>query len=134
MNDFIVIDAGEELAIDLQKDFEHGIIIVGPIDLGSLKLEEGEELRQAFEAQVDRIGKLKIEIFSNEHPPPHFRVIYDGETANYTIKDCIKLNGGLDPFRNNIKKWHGRNKQKLIDKWNDMRPSNCPVGRYVESN
>ena len=33
-------------------------------------------LRLLTEDTVARINGLKIEVFSNEHPPPHFRVEY----------------------------------------------------------
>jgi type I restriction enzyme, R subunit len=75
---------------------------------------------------------LKVEIFANEHPPPHFRVKYGSETANYRISDCHKLNGGLDRYDSVIRHWHSKNKPTLIDYWNKLRPSNCPVGQYVE--
>ena len=88
--------------------------------------------RLLTERQVDRLGSLKIEVFSNEHPPPHFRVIYNGETANYTIAGCVQMNGGLKNFRRNIVQWHASNKQVLIDAWNESRPTGCPVGEYVE--
>lgn len=88
--------------------------------------------RSINEAQVSKLKGLKIEIFSNEHPPPHFRVSYNGETANFRIKDCIKINGKLDKWEKNIKAWHTKNKDKLILHWNKSRPSNCPVGDYKE--
>jgi len=84
------------------------------------------------EAEIDRIRGLKIEIFANEHPPPHFRVSYQGKTANYRISDCTQINGELREFRRNVKKWHAENKQLLIDSWNRFRPTNCPVGMYKE--
>jgi hypothetical protein len=76
---------------------------------------------------------FKIEVFANEHPPPHFRVQYAGETANYRIKDCQQLNGGLLRYERLIRKWHSKNKPKLIEAWNNFRPSDCPVGEYVEN-
>jgi hypothetical protein len=88
--------------------------------------------RSLVEHVVGRLDKLKIEVFSREHPPPHFRVTHNGETANYTIKDCAKLNGGLSKYHHNIVVWHSANKQSLIDSWNATRPTNCPVGIYVE--
>jgi len=89
-------------------------------------------IRMLGEAQVARINGLKIEIFSNEHPPPHFRVICAGETANYRISDCYQLNGGLNKWRKNIEYWHRQNKDLLIETWNALRPGNCPVGEYIE--
>ncbi len=96
----------------------------GPILEGTKHLLE-EEL-------VANLDGLKIEVFSREHPPPHFRVCYAGETANYTIAACSQLNGGLKKWYKNIKEWHVENKQQLIDIWNTTRPTDCPVGQYRE--
>src|SRR5438309_9985456 len=52
---------------------------------------------------------LKIEVFANEHPPPHFRVNYAGETANYRISDCQQLNGGWSRHCRVIRNWHSIN-------------------------
>ena len=76
---------------------------------------------------------LKIEVFANEHPPPHFRVKYAGETANYQISDCEQINGDLKRYYRVIRRWHSKNKSKLIEAWNEFRPSGCPVGKYVDS-
>jgi hypothetical protein len=84
------------------------------------------------ELMLDRFGGLKIEIFANEHPPPHFRVICAGETANYRISDCEQLNGGLRKYQRVIRAWHSKHKPKLIQAWNNFRPSDCPVGKYTE--
>jgi hypothetical protein len=104
--------------------------LVWSLDQGPIMNDSGQRL--LTEKQVERIGSLKIEVFSDEHPPPHFRVIYNGETANYAIADCSQLNGGLRKFRRNIVQWHADNKQVLIDAWNKSRPTGCPVGEYVE--
>jgi hypothetical protein len=83
---------------------------------------------------VAKVGGVKVEIFSNEHPPPHFRVKFQGSTANYTIRDCTRINGSGEVVRyeHNIVMWWKSNKQKLIDIWDKMRPTNCPVGAYQE--
>jgi hypothetical protein len=81
---------------------------------------------------VDRFRGLRVEVFSNEHPPPHFRVKCGGETANYRISDGFQLNGGLEKFHGVIKNWHAGNKPKLIEAWNSRRPTDCPVGAYRE--
>jgi hypothetical protein len=79
---------------------------------------------------VSRVKNLKIEVFANEHPPPHFRVSANGETANYRIDTCAQLTGGLERHHGTIKRWHKENRPLLIEAWNRMRPSNCPVGPY----
>ena len=114
-----VVNLPGELEAELAESFQKG-----PIYKGGLRFLN-EEL-------VERIDGLIIEIFANEHPPPHFRVKYAGETANYTIKDCRKINGGLSRWQRNIKEWHQQNKPLLIEIWNKSRPSDCPVGEYRE--
>lgn len=83
---------------------------------------------------VAKYKNLKIEIFSNEHPPPHFRVKLGRQTANFAISDCETLNGSREVlrYRREIRKWWKSNKGALIDTWNSRRPSDCTVGEYRE--
>lgn len=73
----------------------------------------------------------KVEIFSREHPPPHFRVKYQGRTANFDIRTCAPVGpNGLDTrHQKKVREWHKRNRDELIAFWNEKRPSDCPVGR-----
>ncbi len=91
---------------------------------------KAEQLSTAKE--VGRTNGLTMAILSDEHAPPHFRVRYQGETANFRIKDGEHINGGLKQHHKAIKKWHAVNKQKLIATWDSTRPSDCPVGKYRE--
>lgn len=113
------VDASDECIATLAKSFQHGPV-----------MDDGRRLLE--EQFVGHIQGLKVEIFSDEHPPPHFRVKYAGETANYAIRDCRQLNGGLKRWYRTVKDWHSENKQALIDTWNRTRPSDCPVGEYRE--
>jgi len=113
----------QDLAESLERDFMAGSII--------RETKQGA-IRVSLEHAVGTSGKLKFEVFSNEHAPPHFRVSYDGESANFAIKDCAKLNGGLNQYEKTIQLWHRDNKQEIINKWNSTRPTNCPVGPYTE--
>ena len=55
---------------------------------------------------VEIIDGIKINIYSNEHPPPHFHVIYGGDEAMIGITSLEILKGSLP------------NKQfKKITKW-----------------
>lgn len=121
-----VVEVPEELEDELSKSFASGRII---------EFTDQGEYVELKKVQVDRLGGLKIEVFSNEHPPPHFRVKFQGSTANYRISDCQRINGSGEVvrFENNIFKWWKSNKQKLIDTWNERRPTDCPVGVYQES-
>ena len=114
-----------ELPIELSKELEE-CFDMGPI------IDDNEQ-RFLTEEVVDRIKGLKIEIFSNEHPPPHFRVCYSGECNNFTIQNCEAQNGNaLSSYFRNIKKWHKKNKDILINFWNQKRPTDCVVGEYRE--
>lgn len=48
-----------------------------------ISLEQGPIIddtgrRLLTERTIGAIGSLRIEVLSNEHPPPHFRVSYNG--------------------------------------------------------
>jgi hypothetical protein len=107
-----------EEAMALEADF-----IAGPM------LDENG-FRFLTEAEVDRAGGLKISVYSNEHPPPHFCVSYQGQSANYEITTGKRLEGqkGLETFNHNIRRWWKANKLKIAKAWNDARPTNCTVG------
>ncbi len=104
----------------LATDFKQGAIV------------DDQGHRLLTEETMARLNGLKIQVFSDEHPPPHFRVEYAGDSANFTIRDCQKLNGGLNKWERNIRKWHKEHKADLIEAWNRLRPADCPVGVYAE--
>jgi Domain of unknown function (DUF4160) len=106
----------EKLLLDLK---------LGPI------YEDGT--RALNEELIDMINGLRVEIFSNEHPPPHFRVRFQGESNDFTIRECDPMyRSGLKKYWGNIRRWHRDNKQQLIAFWNAKRPSGCPVGNYSD--
>ena len=79
---------------------------------------------------VISVSGFKVEIFANEHPPPHFRVKVGSSTANYTIDDFRRINGSGEvlQYEKIVKAWWSDNKNVLIAKWNSSRPTDCPVG------
>lgn len=93
----------------------------------------GEPLLIFKRALVARINGLKIEIFANEHAPPHFHVTSNDIDATFSIADCELLEGRVSrKDQRLIAFWHGEAKNKLIEFWNQSRPSNCPVGTIDE--
>lgn len=118
-----VVDIDTALAEELAESIRQGAI---------WEIRDGVAMRMLNEETVARIEGLKVEIFANEHPPPHFRVKYQGSTANFTIEDCTRMNGSgqILRFEKNVKHWWSTNKTKLIETWNRLRPSDCPVGVY----
>jgi hypothetical protein len=116
------IDVPEALIDELIADFIKGPLVQEP------------NTRLFEEQTIDRFNGLKIQIFSKEHPPPHFRVVYQSSFANFAISDCSMLagSGEITKYRRNIVQWWKKNKGKLIKIWNETRPSDCPVGEYRE--
>jgi Domain of unknown function (DUF4160) len=82
---------------------------------------------------VDRFAGLRVEVFAREHAPPHFRVSSGELVGTFTIKDCRPLKGGLERYHRVVQEWHQRNKALLIDSWNRLRPTDCPVGEYEDA-
>jgi hypothetical protein len=107
-----------ELAEEFAESFRQGPILN---DAGRRLLNE---------VLVDKIEGLKIKIWADEHPPPHFHVEYQGENASFSILDGTRLPdvSGLERYERNIKAWWAKNKNLLIRKWNSSRPTDCQVG------
>jgi type I restriction enzyme, R subunit len=103
------------------------------LDIAASEFSKSRFVGDIAAERVDMFRGFKVEVFSNEHAPPHFRVKYAGETANYQISDCTQINGGLARYFNTIREWHAKNKQKLIETWDKRRPTDCPVGKYREA-
>jgi hypothetical protein len=103
---------------DLARSFRNGPMLN---DRGPRLLEE---------QTVASIDGLRVVIFADEHPPPHFRVEFQGESASFAITDCERLRGnkGLEKYERNIKSWWRENRLFLIEKWNAFRPTDCTVG------
>jgi len=93
--------------------------------------DSGPRPKRLLEEQtIGQIGGLTISIFADEHPPPHFCVEYQGESASFSITDCRRLPGnrGLERYEKNIRRWWRENRAALIARWNNSRPTDCLVG------
>ncbi len=86
------------------------------------------ELSYIRKVEVDRFNGFRVEVFAREHPPPHFRVRYQGETATFRLSDGERLHGALKVHTRKIRDWYRRNRSTVIDAWNKHRPTDCPVG------
>ena len=85
---------------------------------------------------VERISGLKIEIYSNEHPPPHFHVITPNSRAAFRLDNCEIIEGSLPKKeKRKVEYWfHTMDAKKaLIRIWNSTRPTGCSVGEFRES-
>lgn len=116
-----IVDLHDAVSEELAESFRQGPII------------DDKGRRWLTEETIASIDGLKIQVFAREHPPPHFRVSYAGETNDFRIRDCMPIHGEqLKKFFRNIREWHSNHKQDLIKAWNSSRPTDCPVGNYVE--
>ena len=83
---------------------------------------------------VFQLDGLKLEIYANEHVPPHFHVKCKNPriNASFTINDCILITGSIqNKYKRTIEHWFNQeeNKKLLIAVWNSTRPTNCLVGK-----
>lgn len=119
------IEFESESLISLETGMKRGYII----ELAEER-NDGNEYVYFEKAAIGKLGGLKMHIYADEHPPPHFHVKYNGEENSFRIDDASPLypDGGLKKWFKNIKKWHMHNKSELIYAWNSMRPEGCPVG------
>jgi hypothetical protein len=117
------LDGVEEYAEWLEAIL-HGPCTIWEKDDGELVLVEIRRL-------VERVNGLRIEIYSNEHPPPHFHVKSPNVTAIFSIESCEKLEGEINSQDyKKVKYWHQSAKALLVETWNSTRPTNCTVGVY----
>jgi len=69
------------------------------------------------------IDSVKIDLYSREHPPPHFHAIYAGNEVLITIKD-YKIYGGKMPNPQFIKviEWAKANQEMLLENFKRLNP------------
>src|SRR5690606_6584249 len=78
-------------------------------------VRSGESILLQGKQQVERLAGLRIEIYPDEHPPPHFHVRSPQVDASFAIEDCRLLKGHASSEAiQKIKYWHKHSKQKLI--------------------
>lgn len=82
---------------------------------------------------VAQVNGLRIEVYSREHPPPHFHISGGGIDATFTITECQHLEGKIGHREKAlIEWWYKRSRPILIRAWNESRPTYCPVGPIKE--
>jgi len=106
---------------------------------GNCNIREDEDTGELFVSEfkklVDKIRGLKLEIYPNEHPPPHFHVRTAEINASFTIDDCSPMAGTEALSKKDldaVRLWHEQSKSKLIETWDSMRPTDCCVQNFRE--
>ncbi len=75
---------------------------------------------------VARVKNARIEIYPNDHNPPHFHVKVNGEEycASYRIDTLERLAGYLPAYlEREVLKWAQENQVLLMRKWTSSRPT-----------
>jgi len=130
---FFLVDSKELDTLDEWVEYLDAIVH-GPC----LILEKDNELQLIenpfiTKAQVAIVRGMRVEIYSKEHPPPHFHVLSPTIDASFRIDNCTLLNGEVTKDEHKkIRYWHKQAKPMLIEKWNLMRPTDCVAGLYRE--
>ncbi|WP_409449560.1 MULTISPECIES: DUF4160 domain-containing protein [unclassified Brevundimonas] len=77
--------------------------------------------------------RVKLEVFSDEHPPPHFRVSYDGSSANFAIQTGLRLDGNasLAVKDRTVAQWWLTYRVAIAALCNKTRPTGRTVGEFV---
>lgn len=91
----------------------------------------GERILIETRALVDRINGLTINIYPNEHPPPHFHVKSADIDAVFNLMDGSYIRGRVNKkTQESIEYWYLNlnGHLKAIEIWNKTRPADCPVG------
>lgn len=114
-----------------------GLNVEGPL-LASLQIHFPTEVvigsggghSGMMEYLLPHVREAKLEVFSDEHPPPHFRVSYAGQTANYNLLTGQRLakNKPTSIKDRKVMKWWLEHRVALARLWNMSRPSDCQVG------
>jgi hypothetical protein len=94
-------------------------LVVAKVKKRPFKLEWMDSPR----ASIGTVGQLKIMIYTNDHPPPHFHVVTNKYNAKFHIETCELLDGA-PPGRhiNAIRNWHTSRIELLREKWRVTRP------------
>lgn len=74
--------------------------------------------RSAVVPTVSRFLGIRIQMFLNDHPPPHFHARYGGQRAKYSI-ETLKLLAGALPRRVQglVLEWAMMHRPTLRENW-----------------
>lgn len=69
------------------------------------------------------IDSIKIDLYSREHPPPHFHAIYADSEVLVSIRDFEILKGKLPKSQfNKVIDWAKDNQAMLMDNFKRLNP------------
>jgi hypothetical protein len=98
--------------------------------------ENGQWVTEHGRTQVHRAGNFSIQIYANEHPPPHFHIRGNDINASFSIDNFSPMEG-CDKLPKKALRliqyfYESGGRAKLIDCWNRTRPFGCEVGEIEQ--
>ncbi len=77
--------------------------------------------------EVSRFFGIVIQMYYDEHAPPHFHALYSGEEAQIAIEPIHVLQGDLPPRALSLViEWAALHQRELVDNWNLARQDQKP--------
>lgn len=68
--------------------------------------------------EISRFFGIIIQMYYNDHEPPHFQVRYSGQRAVIAIRDLAVLAGQLSPTALSlVREWARLHQADLLDDW-----------------
>lgn len=77
--------------------------------------------------EISRFFGIVIQMFYNDHSPPHFHARYGRDQAVISVADLVVLKGALPPRALGlVMEWATRHRPELMDDW-DLARLNSPL-------
>jgi hypothetical protein len=77
--------------------------------------------------EISRFFGIVIQMYYDEHAPPHFHALYSGDEAQITIDPIQLWRGELPPRALSLViEWAALHQRELIDDWNLARQDQKP--------
>lgn len=77
---------------------------------------------------VSAFRGVKVQLFWDEHPPPHFHVLHGGDDCSLVIDTLDIMEGELPPrILAMVRAWAREHRAELIEGWNQCRELLTPA-------
>ena len=68
--------------------------------------------------EISRFFGITVQMYYNDHDPPHFHVRYSGQKALIAIETVALMNGTLSPrVLGLVKEWAAMHQEELMEDW-----------------
>jgi phosphomannomutase len=82
----------------------------------------------SFMPEISRFYGIVIQMYADEHPPPHFHARYAGSAVQIGISPIRVLEGQLERRAMSlVLEWTALHQRELMENWNCMRNDELPL-------